>query len=271
MLHLTGIAVRVGGTEILRDVDLTVPRGTLLALVGPNGAGKSTLLSVIAGDVTPASGSVLIDGNEVASQSARALARRRSVMLQEQRLAFGFRVVDVVRMGRAPWAGTDAEDLDEQAVGSAVATAELAPLANRTYPTLSGGEKARTGFARVLAQQTAVVLLDEPTAAMDLRHQEAVLTEARRLAGDGHTVVVVLHDLSLAAAYADRICLLSDGRVVADGSPRQVLEAERLGTVYRHRVDVVEIGGSLVVVPDRSGVATSGPVPEEDLPCTPVS
>ncbi|MGJ9413487.1 heme ABC transporter ATP-binding protein [Aeromicrobium sp. CF4.19] len=272
MITVEGVCVELGGVRILSDVDLTVPRGTLLALVGPNGAGKSTVLSVLAGDIAPSTGRVDIDGHSVASQSPRALARRRSVMLQEQRLAFGFRTVDVVRMGRAPWAGTEAEDRDDDVVADAVARAELGDLVERTFPTLSGGEKARTAFARALAQQAPVLLLDEPTAAMDLRHQESLLREARRLTHEGHTVVVVLHDLGLAAAHADRICLLDQGRVVADGAPRHVLTPERLTTVYRHRVDVVEVAGSLVVVPDRSvdALAPHRP-PEEDSPCAPVS
>lgn len=272
MLHLTNVTVDIAGHRILDDVDLTVTRGTLLALVGPNGAGKSTLLSVISGDVSPTGGTVEIDGLPVARQSARGLARRRAVMLQEQRLAFGFRAVDVVRMGRAPWAGTDAEDRDEEAVADAVGRAELHELVERTFPTLSGGEKARTGFARALAQETPVLLLDEPTAAMDLRHQEAVLVEARRLASQGRTVVVVLHDLGLAAAHADRICLIDDGRVVADGSPRHVLEPARLSAVYRHHVDVVEVAGSLVVVPDRTGRPFPDPAHhQEDPSCSPAS
>ncbi len=271
MIHLADVTVDLGGRRILETVDLTVTRGTLLALVGPNGAGKSTLLSVISGDVDPTSGAVEIDGRPVARQSARDLARRRAVMLQEQRLAFGFRAVDVVRMGRAPWAGTDAEDRDEEAVADAVVRAELPDLLERTFPTLSGGEKARTGFARAIAQETPVLLLDEPTAAMDLRHQEAVLVEARRLATLGRTVIVVLHDLSLAAAHADRVCLLDAGRVVADGSPRHVLDPARLSAVYRHPVDVVEVAGSLVIVPVRTGQPFPDPAPQEDPSCSPAS
>jgi iron complex transport system ATP-binding protein len=179
-----------------------------VALVGPNGAGKSTLLSVMAGDLLPSTGAVMLDGIDLAAWKHRALARRRAVLTQEHRLAFGFRVDEVVAMGRAPWARTDREDDDETVVADAMERTETGHLAARVFPTLSGGEKARASFARVLAQETSLVLLDEPTAALDLRHQDQVLAQARSLAQEGHAVVTVVHDLSVAAAYADRICVL---------------------------------------------------------------
>jgi iron complex transport system ATP-binding protein len=260
-VRAAGVSVRLGGAEVLRDVDLAVTGGELVALAGPNGAGKSTLLGALAGDVVLDSGEVTLDGRAVHTVAPTALARQRAVLLQQQGLSFGFRVADVVRMGRSPWHRTPESDRDDEVVASAMALTDVDALAERVFPTLSGGERARTSFARVLAQETPVLLLDEPTAALDIRHQEALLAVARGAARAGSAVVVVLHDLSLAAAYADRVCLLDAGRVAADGTPAEVLTAERLGAVYEHPVSVTRIDGSLVVVPVRARA-------EEDL-CVP--
>lgn len=241
--------VEIDGRAILDDVSLTVVPGELLVVVGPNGAGKSTLLGVISGDLAPTNGEVLLDGTPIRSRKPLALSRERSMMLQEQRLAFGFRVIEVIRMGRTPWAGTKAEDRDDEAVDDAIARVDLEGFLDRAFPTLSGGEKARTGFARATVQEAKVLLLDEPTAALDIKYQQRVLSEARRLARSGHAVVAVLHDLTLAATHADRICIVSDGRIVADGTPSEVLTAERLTAVYDHPVDVVAHHGVPVVIP----------------------
>lgn len=249
-----GVGVTLGGAMILDEVDLGVGPGEMVALVGPNGAGKSTLLAVLSGDIEPAQGSVTLDGRPLAQHSARALARRRSVLLQHQGLAFGFRVEEVVRMGRSPWHRTEREDDDDRVVAESLVRADVADLAHRHFPTLSGGEQGRTSFARVLAQETPIVLLDEPTAALDIRHQEALLSVARDAAREGASVVVVLHDLSLAAAYADRVCVLSKGRVRADGAPAAVLTSELLSEVYEHPIQVIDHAGSLVVVPVRQEV-----------------
>ncbi len=250
-LRAVGIGVAIEGRDILADVDLEVAAGEVVVLVGPNGAGKSTLLGVLSGDVTPSSGHVELDDQPVARRSARDLARLRAVQLQKQGLAFGFRVREVVAMGRSPWRRTEAEDRDEVVVTDSLARADVTHLAARLFPTLSGGEQARTSFARLLAQETPLMLLDEPTAALDIRHQEQLLGEARRAAEAGAAVVVVLHDLSLAAAYADRVCVLAEGRVRADGPPAEVLTGELLTEVYGHPVDVVVHDGQLVVVPVR--------------------
>jgi iron complex transport system ATP-binding protein len=277
MLRVDDLTVRLGGREVLRAVSLDVHAGELVALVGPNGAGKTTLLAAIAGDLTPTAGTILLDGVDVATWRPQHAARHRAVLPQEHHLAFGFPAVEVVRMGRTPWVGTDREDDDEVAVAEAMARTDTLALAPRPFPTLSGGEKARVAFARVLAQQTALVLLDEPTAALDLRHQDQVLAEAHRLtrtpaAGGGtpHAVVAVVHDLTIAAAYADRICVLADGRLVADGAPVDVLTPELVGRVYDHAVDVFEHRGRLVVLPHRShAAAPTGPA-ESPAPPHPI-
>jgi len=254
VLEALGVRVAYGPTTILDGVDVDVHAGQVLALVGPNGAGKSTLLSVLAGDTVPDEGDVRLDALDVRAIRLDELARRRAVLLQENRLSFPFPVRDVVAMGRAPWRGTAAEDDDDRVVGAALATADVAHLATRTYPTLSGGEKARTSFARALAQEPGVLLLDEPTAALDIRHQEALLVESRVRARAGAAVVVVLHDLTLAAAYADRVVVLADGRVRGDGPPVDVLTSALVSDVYQHPVDVFTRPGSdeLVVLPVRT-------------------
>lgn len=264
MLSLANVSVALGGAPILSDVSLEVSSGELVALVGPNGAGKSTLLGVIAGDLEPSSGTAALDGTPMSAWKSLELARRRAVLQQEHRLAFGFRAVDVVRMGRTPWARTDREDEDDIVVADAMDRTEVHGFAERIFPTLSGGEKARVSFARVLSQQTRLVLLDEPTAALDLRHQDQVLAEARRLAAEGHAVITVVHDLSIAAAYADRICVLADGRLVADGTPEEVINPELIGKVYEHPVDVLRHQGRLLVVPQRLHAVPAASDAEEE-------
>lgn len=251
-LSLRGIEVSLGGAPILQGVDLDVHRGEVLALVGPNGAGKSTLLAVASGDVASDAGTVVVLGEEMSSLPPRRAARLRSVMLQEQRLAFGFTAYEVVEMGRTPWYRHPEEERDEIAVEQAMRRTDVTGFTDRRYPTLSGGEKSRVSLARVLAQEAPLLLLDEPTAALDVHHQEQVLATARDLAQTGASVVVVLHDLSLAAAWADRICLMSAGRIRALGTPRAVLVPDVLDEVYQHPLDVVEHAGGLLVVPRRS-------------------
>ncbi len=238
---------------ILQDASITLRAGELHALVGPNGAGKSTLFGVLAGDVTPTAGSVTLDGTPVASIPPKELARKRAVLLQSNTVTFPFSTEEVVRMGRAPWARTPAEDDDDRIVAAAMAEADVTRLAHRPISALSGGERARVALARVLAQDTGILLLDEPTAALDLKHQEDVLRIARSRAAAGACVAIVLHDLNIALAFADRVTLLSQGRVTATGAPAEVLTAERIEEVYGQPVDVFDhpVTGVPLVVPRR--------------------
>lgn len=253
-LSAEDVHVEIDGVPIVTGVDLEVRAGEVLALVGPNGAGKTTLLSVLAGDLAPSTGRVLLHGEDLHGLRLSELARHRAVLLQEQRLSFPFSVEDVVRMGRAPWRGLPEEDDDDLVVDRAMEISEVTHLAPRLFPTLSGGEKGRASFARVLAQGTRVIMLDEPTAALDIRHQEAVLVQARDQAAAGDAVVVVLHDLTLAAAYSDVVAVLDAGRLRGYGAPRDVLTSELLTEVYRYPIDVLEhpARGELVVLPVRA-------------------
>ncbi|HET6860688.1 MAG TPA: heme ABC transporter ATP-binding protein [Streptomyces sp.] len=249
--------IRLATREVLRGIDLTARTGEVLALVGPNGAGKSTLLAALAADLPAAAGEVRVDGRPVHDWSAPELALRRSVLPQSAALSFPFPVEDVVRMGRAPWAGTDREGEDDAAVAEAMAATEVAEFAARPFSALSGGERARVALARVLAQRAPLLLLDEPTAALDLRHQELVLRICRDRAAAGDAVVVVLHDLGLASAYADRVAVLHHGRVAAEGPPAEVFREGLLSEVYRQPVEVLAHPrtGAPLVLPrrDREG------------------
>ena len=236
-LALDGVGFRVDGHAILDDVRLHAVPGQLTALLGPNGAGKSTLLAIAAGDLRPTSGTVSLAGRALRDWPARALARRRAVMPQDHAVRFGFGVREVVAMGRLPHPPDP--DADARIVDESMAAADVAALATRDVQTLSGGESARTTFARVLAQRTPLLLLDEPTAALDLHHQERLMRAIRALAADGACVLVVLHDLNLAARHADRIVLLDRGRIAADGTPHDVLRADVIERVYRQRVSVL--------------------------------
>ncbi|WP_329388477.1 heme ABC transporter ATP-binding protein [Streptomyces sp. NBC_01716] len=256
------LRIRLGGRDVLGGtdggVDLVVRAGEVLALVGPNGAGKSTLLAALAADLPPdpaTGGGVRIAGRAAHDWSAPELALRRAVLPQAATLSFPFPVEDVVRMGRAPWAGTASEEDDDAAVAEAMAATEVGEFARRPFSALSGGERARVALARVLAQRAPLLLLDEPTAALDLRHQELVLRVCRARAAAGDAVVVVLHDLGLAAAHADRAAVLHEGRIAAEGPPADVFGGQLLSRVYRQPVEVFPHPrtGTPLVVPVRTG------------------
>lgn len=248
-IEASGITCTAGRATLLDGVAFALSPGELVAVVGPNGAGKSTLLSVLAGDLAPDRGEVRIGGEHVARLRPAALSRLRAVLPQQVTMAFPFTVAEVVAFGvygrRQPYC-------QEQVIQEAMAATEVEHLAGRAFPTLSGGERARVSLARVLAQGAPTLLLDEPTAALDLKHQEQVMRAARERALAGDAVLVVLHDLNLAAAYAGRIALMSRGRIVADGTPAQVLDGELLSEVYGCEVRTRVIEDDLLVLPRRS-------------------
>ncbi len=242
-----------GGRKLLDEVSLELRAGEVLALLGPNGAGKSTMLSILSGDVAPDQGSVRFGDRDISDWSLPDLARRRSVLLQDNQLLFPFTVHQVVEMGRAPWRRTPLEDQDNEAISESINAADIAHLGNRRVPSLSGGERARAAFARVMAGRTGVLMLDEPTAALDLGHQESVLGLARARAKAGDAVLVVLHDLNLASAFADRAALLRDGQIVACDAPERVLTADIVSDVYRTPVEVIPhpVTGRGIIMPMR--------------------
>jgi iron complex transport system ATP-binding protein len=241
-LEARSVSLSIGTHPVLHDVDVALGGGEVVALVGPNGAGKSTLLHLLAGDRRPDTGTISLDGRALDSYRPRELARLRAVLTQSNEVSFPFTVAEVVAMGRAPWTSSDEED--EARIAEAVEHAELGGFTARRVPELSGGERARVAYARVRAQACGILMLDEPTASLDIRHQERLMHQLRDHAADGGSSVVVLHDLNLAAAYADRIVLLEGGRVRADGPPGEALSAELLTEVYRYPIAVHRIDGS---------------------------
>jgi iron complex transport system ATP-binding protein len=219
---------RPGGEplQVLRGVDLELPAGDLVALLGANGSGKTTLLRLISGAIAPDAGEVQLGGRAVRDWDRRALAQRVAVLPQQLDLPDGFRVAELVEMGRAPHAsrlfGSTAED--ERAIHQALTDADCLELADRYPHELSGGERQRVLVAMALAQEPELLLLDEPTLHLDLAHQVSLLSSIHRLrAQRGLTVLAVLHDLNLAAAFAPRAVVLDGGVVAADGDPREVL------------------------------------------------
>jgi iron complex transport system ATP-binding protein len=226
------VSLAVGERLLLRDVSVSFHAGEVVALVGPNGAGKSTLVRVLAGDLMPTSGRVLLDGRPISTYKPRELALRRAVLPQQTVLQFAFTAREVVEMGRTPHLERGSGERDAAVVARSLARTDSVDLAERIYPSLSVGEQARVSLARVLAQETPILILDEPTAALDLQHQGMVMDLAHEIAREGGLVVAVLHDLNLAAAYADRVMILHGGRLVADGSPWETLTEGLLSEVF---------------------------------------
>jgi iron complex transport system ATP-binding protein len=262
-LHVSYPAEGGERRRVLRGLDLRVEAGELLALLGRNGSGKTTLLRAIAGTLPRDSGRVALFGCDLADWSRVALARRVAVLPQSLTLPDGFRVAELVEMGRAPhatrWFGSSAED--GVAVERALADADALDLAERHADELSGGERQRVLVAMALAQEPDLLLLDEPTVHLDIAHQAALLGSIARLqARRGLTVIAVLHDLNLAAAHAPRVAVLDGGRVAADGTPASVLQPVVVRELFGAAVDLARTAdGRTFVVPHAPRAARNEP------------
>ncbi|MEI2639812.1 MAG: heme ABC transporter ATP-binding protein [Microthrixaceae bacterium] len=292
VLRAVGVEYHIRDKRIVGPVEMSVDSGEIVALVGPNGAGKSTLLGLLSGDIGDRR-SVEVLGTAISDIAPRELARLRGVLPQDSSVSFPFRVHEVVAMGRAPWHGTVRHSTlstnlgsgsrvggrgsnhkgglgrhtdrhtrsgavrhargDESIVLDAMVECDVAHLGDRTVTKLSGGEQARVALARLFAQRTPLLLLDEPTAALDIHHQEKVFNALAARRAEGAAVVVVIHDLSLAAAHADRVIVLQQGRIAAEGTPREALRPELLSHIYGHEINVLEHPQSAtpIVVPAR--------------------
>jgi iron complex transport system ATP-binding protein len=237
ILAADAVTVRIGPKTLLDCVSLALEPGEVIALVGPNGAGKSTLLRVLSGDLAPRPGVVRLCGRDLASFNARDLARRRAVMSQKTTVNFPFTVAEIVRMGAGDERGAKIDDL----VAAALAEVDLLDFHDRAITTLSGGEQQRAHFARVLVQLAigeaahgpGVLLLDEPTASLDLKHQLDLARAVRRCAERGIAAVVILHDLNLATLFAERIAVLHDGRVAIEGPATHTVTDQMLADVFQ--------------------------------------
>lgn len=251
-LDLMNVRAVLGERTILDRITLTLSAGGLIALVGPNGAGKSTLLAILAGLLGPATGEVRLDGEPLARLGDRARARVMGYLEQQPECHWPLSVAALARLGRLPHRGAFGSldpRADEAAVDAALTRTNMTGFRDRRIDHLSGGERMRAHLARVLASEPQVILADEPLAGLDPAHQLEVMALLRDLAAQGRIVVVVLHDLALAARFADRAILLGEGRVLADGPPETALDDAALARAYGVSVTRVEIDGRQVPLP----------------------
>lgn len=235
-----GVTYRRGAAVLVDRVDLTADAGEILGIVGPNGAGKTTLLRILAGDLVPSTGFAQVKDIDPSRATPQDLAQLRAYLSPKGVTENPFSVRDTVAMGRHPHrrAMINAQEHDAM-VESAMERTDVAHLAARAMSSLSTGELQRAGLARVIAQEAPILLLDEPTAALDIGHQEKLMQVLRSLAREGTAIIVILHDINLAAAHTDRIMLISAGRAIATGPPEDVLTSERLSSVYGQPMEVV--------------------------------
>ena len=250
-LTARGLNVTLAGRLVLHDVSLALSSGHLVALVGPNGAGKTTLLRALAG-LVPSEGAIEVGGAALSSLSLRERARRFAYLPQGHVVHWPLAARDIVALGRYPHGATDPARLtpkDTEAVLRAMQATDVMEFSERRVTELSGGERSRVALARVLAVEAPVILADEPTASLDPRHQFDVMKSLRASADKGVLVIVVTHDLGLAARFADTVLVLSDGRLVSRGAPAEALSEKVMGDVFRISAYRAEYQREAVIVP----------------------
>jgi iron complex transport system ATP-binding protein len=242
VLEAQAVSLAVGGATLVDGIDLRINAGEMVAIVGPNGAGKSTLLRMLSGDLRPTKGRIALKQRDIDAYPPRLLAHHRAMLSQHVNVTFPFTVEEIVHMG----AGDTGRAAAQKLVAAALGEVDLAPFAQRQLPTLSGGEQQRAHFARVLVQLACgeaqhgpgVLLLDEPTSSLDMRHQIDLVETARRRAQNGTAVIAVLHDLNLAMRFADRIVLLHRGRLAVDGGRADAITAETIRRILEVEVTI---------------------------------
>ncbi len=257
-LDVQNLSVRVGAKRLLDGVSFRVDQGETVAVIGPNGAGKSTLLRALSGEIAPSDGAVLLGGRAPQAWPPRELALRRAVLSQHVTVTFPFTVLEIVRMGAGDRRGKAIDAMAE----AALAAVDLAGFHDRIIGTLSGGEQQRVHFARVMVQLACgeeahgpgILMLDEPTASLDLRHQLDLVAVARQCAARGTTVIAIVHDLNLAALMADRIIVLGNGHLAADGTPSQTINDGTVSRVFgvSSAVGLMPQPGAPFVLPHRA-------------------
>ena len=247
LIEARNITIEIHSRKILEDVSLQMHCGEVLAVLGANGAGKSTLRKVLSGDLKPASGEISMSGRALDNWSLPERAKCRAVLPQDSSLNFPFVVLEVVLMGRAPHIKGAESENDYRIARAALAAVEAGHLEERIYPTLSGGERQRVHLARVLAQvweptgiDARYLLLDEPTSNLDLAHQHETLKIARKFAAEGAAVLIILHDLNLAAQYADKVIMLKDGKIIAFDTIEKVFTPAVIRQTFGVDVSVVK-------------------------------
>jgi len=249
-LKISGLSVALGGMPVVRDLSLSVAPGDFIGLIGPNGAGKSTLLRTLAGLITPDQGDVHLGGASLADLRAEDRARHIAYVPQEHDIAWPIAVEALVSLGRGPHrSGFALSSRDHEIVAAAMQRMDVEKFAKRPATALSGGEKARVLIARALAQDTPVLLADEPAAGLDPAHQITLMRVFRSLANEGRSVIVSMHDLGLAARWCSRLVLMDRGQIVVKGPPDHVLTAEWLRTVYGITAEIGSVDGKMLVQP----------------------
>jgi len=256
MIEVSHVGFEMRNKSLLRDISFNVRPGQFWAVVGANGAGKSTLIKILSAELSPTSGSVLLDGKDLKTHKLRDLAKKRAVLSQQNVISLSFSVQEIVLMGRYPFYEAEPAQKDLEIVEACLNKVGISTLKNRSYPTLSGGEQQRVQLARALAQiweiKNGLLLLDEPTTGMDLLHQFETFHLAKELAAKGFSIVAVVHDLNQALQYADQVLMLKDGQSYAIGPPEEVLNERAIKDVFGLPVKIVQSGDMSypVIVPD---------------------
>lgn len=249
MISVQNISKSYGTALVVDDVSLEIPKGGVTALIGPNGAGKSTLLSMMSRLLAPSAGTTLIDGLDVASTPSDVLAKRISILKQDNHIATRLTVADLVGFGRYPHTKGRPTIADSQEIDKALAYLNLEDLAHRYLDELSGGQRQRAYVAMVLAQDTDYLLLDEPLNNLDIKHAVAMMKLVRRAATElNKTVIVVLHDINFASCYADHIIIMRDGKIAHQGTPAEIITPQIIRETYEIDIQVHDIAGQLISV-----------------------
>ncbi|WP_454017225.1 iron ABC transporter ATP-binding protein [Azospirillum sp. Marseille-Q6669] len=249
MIDVKNITKRYNGTVVVDGVSLSLPAGGVISLIGPNGAGKSTLLSIVSRLLPMTSGTVTVDGLNVTTTPGEVLARRLSILRQDNQIMSRLTVEDLVAFGRYPHSKGRLTDIDREHIAKALRYLDLEPLAGRFLDELSGGQRQRAFIAMVLCQDTEYILLDEPLNNLDVKHAVAMMKLFRRTADEfGKTVVLVLHDINFASCYSDRIVAMRDGRVVHQGPPEVIITPEVIRDVYGVEAQVMENAGQRIAL-----------------------
>ena len=242
MIRLEQVQFRLGSRQLLQPLDLQIPQGQVCGLIGHNGSGKSTLIKLLARQQPATGGCILLDGEDLASYSSREFARRVAYLPQQPAATDQLTVRELVRFGRQPWHGLLGRfgPDDQRAVARAMALTQIEPYADRLVESLSGGERQRVWLAALIAQQTRYLLLDEPTSALDVAHQVEVLALIRQLSHELDLgVVLVLHDINMAARYCDRLVALREGALLRQGTPEELMTSATLADIYQLPMQVL--------------------------------